>query len=110
MKIICATSIPFAKEVFSTLGETLILDPRQINAETLRDADILVSRSTLKINSALLAGTRVKFAGTCTIGYDHIDTDWLEKNGITWTAAPGCNANSVAEYVTAALQFQVTPE
>ena len=103
MKIICATSIPFAKEVFSTLGETLILDPRQINAETLRDADILVSRSTLKINSALLAGTRVKFAGTCTIGYDHIDTAWLEKNGITWTAAPGCNANSVAEYVTAAL-------
>ena len=103
MKIICATSIPFAREVFGSIGETRIMDPHQITSAIIRDADILIARSTLKINSTLLEGSKVKFIGTCTIGHDHIDTVYLEKNGITWTAAPGCNANSVAEYVTAAL-------
>ena len=103
MKIICTTSIPFAAEVFGPLGELQILDPRQITSSVVRNADILIARSTLKINAALLEGSKVKFAGTCTIGYDHMDTAYLEKCGITWTAAPGCNANSVSEYITAAL-------
>lgn len=103
MKIICATSIPFAKEVFGPLGELQILDPRQITSSVVKNADILIARSTLKINAALLEGSKVKFVGTCTIGRDHLDAGYLEKSGITWTAAPGCNANSVAEYVTSAL-------
>lgn len=103
MNIICATSIPFASEVFGPLGDLQVLDPRQITSSAVKNADILIARSTLKINAVLLDGSKVKFAGTCTIGHDHMDTAYLEKNGITWTAAPGCNANSVAEYITAAL-------
>lgn len=103
MNIICTTSIPFAQEVFGPLGELQILDPRQITSSVVKNADILIARSTLKINAALLEGSKVKFVGTCTIGHDHVDTGYLEKSGITWTAAPGCNANSVAEYLTAAL-------
>ena len=103
MKIICATSIPYAREAFAPLGELQILDPRQITSSVLKDADVLIARSTLKVNEALLEGTNVKFVGTCTIGYDHLDADYMGKRGIVWTAAPGCNANSVAEYVTAAL-------
>jgi len=103
MKIICATSIPFAKEAFGPLGDLQILDPRQITPAIVKDADILITRSTLKVNQDLLQGSKVKFVGACTIGHDHMDTAYLEKTGITWTAAPGCNANSVAEYVTAAL-------
>lgn len=105
MKIICTTSIPFAPETFGLLGELQIVDPARITPAMLSDADILITRSTLKINAALLEGSKVKFVGTCTIGHDHMDTGFLEKNGLTWTAAPGCNANSVAEYVTAALLF-----
>jgi len=103
MKIICATSIPYAKEAFAPLGELQILDPKQITPKILKDADVLVTRSTLKVGAELLEGTGVKFVGTCTIGYDHLDLDYLEKRKIVWTASPGCNANSVAEYVTAAL-------
>jgi erythronate-4-phosphate dehydrogenase len=103
MKIICTTSIPFAQEVFAPLGELTILEPRQVSPAALRNADILICRSTLKVNKSLLEGSKVQFVGTCTIGYDHFDTEYLDKKGITWTAAPGCNANSVAEYVTAAL-------
>jgi erythronate-4-phosphate dehydrogenase len=103
MKIICASSIPFAREVFGPLGELQIIDPHQITPSAVKNADILIARSTLPVNAALLEGSKVKFVGTCTIGYDHVDTGYLEKNGITWTAAPGCNANSVAEYIVAAL-------
>lgn len=103
MKIICATSIPFAKEAFGPLGDLQILPPSEITRGTVRDADILIARSTLKINAALLEGSRVKFVYTCTIGTDHMDLDYLDGAKINWGSAAGCNANSVAEYVTSAL-------
>jgi erythronate-4-phosphate dehydrogenase len=40
---------------------------------------------------------------TATIGYDHIDTQWLQEAGIRWTNCPGCNSGSVAQYVECAL-------
>lgn len=103
MKIICATNMPFAGEAFGTLGDVTILPPRAITSERVRDADLLAIRSTTRIDQALLAGSRVRFVGTATIGYDHMDVGYLEKAGIAWCAAPGCNANSVSEYFAAAL-------
>lgn len=103
MKIICATSMPFAREAFGRLGHVEILPPREITSARVRDADILAARSTLRVNRALLEGSRVRFVGTATIGTDHLDIPWLEQAGIRWCSAAGCNANSVAEYVAAAL-------
>lgn len=103
MKIICATNMPFAEEAFRTLGEVSILAPREITSERVRAADLLAVRSTTRIDRALLAGSRVRFVGTATIGYDHLDAAYLEQAGIRWCAAPGCNANSVSEYLVAAL-------
>ncbi len=103
MKILCSTNIPFAEEAFRTLGEVAVLPPRALTAERVRDADALVIRSTLRVNRALLEGSRVRFVGTATIGTDHMDLEFLERAGIAWCAAPGCNANSVSEYVAAAL-------
>jgi len=51
----------------------------------------------------LLAGSKVRFVATATIGFDHIDTEYLAKNDIGFASAPGSNANSAAEYVIAAL-------
>jgi erythronate-4-phosphate dehydrogenase len=45
----------------------------------------------------------VKFVGTVTIGTDHVDEEFLGKNGITFVSAPGSNSNSVGEYITATL-------
>lgn len=103
MKIICATNMPLASEAFSTLGETTVLEGRSIAASDVRDADLLALRSTTQVNRALLEGSRVRFVGTATIGTDHLDLDYLERAGIRWCFAPGCNANSVSEYITAAL-------
>jgi erythronate-4-phosphate dehydrogenase len=69
----------------------------------VRDADILAVRSTTAVNAGLLDGSRVRFVGTATIGTDHLDLDYLERAGIRWCHAPGCNANSVSEYIVACL-------
>ncbi len=103
MKIICATNMPFVGEAFRTLGDVTILAPREITPARVRDADLLAVRSTTRIDRALLDGSRVRFVGTATIGYDHLDTAYLDQAGIKWCAAPGCNANSVSEYLMAAL-------
>lgn len=103
MKIICATNMPFALEAFTTLGEARVLEGRAISAADVRDVDILALRSTTIVNRALLEGSKVRFVGTATIGTDHLDVDYFSQAGIHWCFAPGCNANSVSEYVAAAL-------
>jgi erythronate-4-phosphate dehydrogenase len=51
----------------------------------------------------LLQNSSIRFIGTATIGFDHIDTDFCKKNNIYWTNAPGCNADSVAQYILSSL-------
>ena len=62
-------------------------------------------RSVTKVNEALLAGSRIGFVGTATAGTDHVDDAWLQRQGIGFSAAPGCNAIAVVEYVFSALML-----
>lgn len=103
MKVICSSSMPYVREAFSELGEAVVLDGRSITADDVRDADIMAIRSTTKTNRALLEGSKVRFIGTATIGTDHFDFPYFEEAGIRWCYAPGCNANSVSEYIATAL-------
>ncbi len=103
MKIVCATNMPYALEAFSTLGEAVVLEGRHIGPADVKDAEILALRSATVVNRALLEGSRVRFVGTATIGTDHLDIPYFEQAGIHWRFAPGCNANSVSEYLVAAL-------
>ncbi len=103
MKIVCSANMPLAEEAFSTLGDTIVLPGRDIRPSDVRDADVLAIRSTTRVDSSLLAHSNVRFVGTATIGIDHMDIRYLEERGIEWCAAPGCNANSVSEYVACAL-------
>ena len=103
MKIVCDKNMPYAAESFATLGQVTLKGGRQIAPEDVRDADALITRSTTRVNRSLLEGSAVRFYGSGVIGTDHIDIPYLESRGIAWSAAPGCNAESVANYVTAAL-------
>jgi len=103
MKIIADTNIPFVEDCFSAIGDVTLVSGREITAELVKDADILLVRSITKVNEELLGGSSVKFAATATIGMDHIDREYLDRSGIGFSSAPGSNANSVAEYVVAAL-------
>ncbi len=102
-KIIADENIPGAREAFSHLGEVRLLPGRAITRETLLDTNILLVRSITSVNTKLLQNTAVHFVGTATIGTDHVDTAYLEQQGIAFASAAGSNANSVAEYVVAAL-------
>jgi erythronate-4-phosphate dehydrogenase len=94
---------PYVVQAFEKIGKVTALDTREITKDTVHDADILIVRSETKVDQHLLEGSRVKFVGTVTIGTDHVDEEYLAKNGITFVSAPGSNSNSVSEYMTAAL-------
>lgn len=103
LKIVVDENIPFAEAFFAPLGDVVRLPGRTMTAADVRDADALVVRSVTPVNAALLAGSSIKFVGTCTIGTDHLDLDYLQANNIGFSSAPGCNANSVVEYIFSAL-------
>lgn len=103
MKIVCSTNMPFVQEAFSTLGECRVQEGRHLTAADVKEVDLLALRSTTKVDRALLEGSKVRFVGTATIGTDHLDLAYLGQAGIHWCFAPGCNANSVSEYIVAAL-------
>jgi erythronate-4-phosphate dehydrogenase len=103
MKIIADTNIPFVEECFSSVGEVKVVNGREITPAVVADADALIVRSVTRVDSDLLSKSRVRFVGTATIGFDHIDTDYLTQRNIGFASAPGSNANSAAEYVIAAL-------
>ena len=103
MIIVADENIPLAVELFGVLGNLRLYPGRSINAERLTDADVLLVRSVTQVDASLLDGTRVKFVGSATIGVDHLDTDYLDQQGIGYCNAPGCNAQSVVEYVISVL-------
>lgn len=103
LKIVVDRHTPLAAEAFSTVGEVVTVETGGFTPLAVRDADAIIVRSETKVGAGLLDGSRVRFVGTTTIGTDHIDTAWLDARGIAFASAPGCNANSVCEYVLAAL-------
>lgn len=68
----------------------------------------MVIRSVTKVNPSLIGNSKIEFIGTCTIGTDHVDEEYLKKSGITFKSAPGCNAQAVAEYVITNLLLYAT--
>ncbi len=103
MKILVDENMPYARDLFARLGEVTAVPGRPIPVEKLDDADALMVRSVTKVNSQLLDGKNVRFVGTATAGTDHVDQDYLAQAGIAFSAAPGCNAIAVVEYVFSAL-------
>ena len=103
MKIIADANIPFVAECFSSIGEVKVVGGREITPGIVSDADVLLVRSITPVGADLLTGSKVRFVATATIGFDHIDVDFLRRNNIGFASAPGSNANSAAEYVIAGL-------
>jgi len=96
-------NIVYVREAFRHLGRVRVMPGRTMTAASVKDADVLLVRSVTKVNEELLGGSNVKMVATATIGTDHVDQDYLSRSGIAFANAAGSNANSVAEYVIAAL-------
>ncbi|MFQ5582571.1 MAG: 4-phosphoerythronate dehydrogenase, partial [Mariprofundaceae bacterium] len=71
--------------------------------EALKNADVLLTRSSTQVNADLLEGTPIRFAATATIGDDHFDKVWLENHGIAFANAAGSSTGSVIEYMITVL-------
>lgn len=104
MKILIDENMPYAADLFSQLGEVVTKPGRTLTSDDLIGVDALMIRSVTKVNKSLLEkADKLCFVGTATAGQDHVDQALLEQQGITFTAAPGCNKVGVAEYVLSSL-------
>lgn len=107
MKIVADDKIPFLRGVFEPFAEVVYLPGKAICAADVADADALIVRTRTRCDGALLENSRVRCVATATIGFDHIAAGELAKCGICWSNAPGCNADSVKNYISSA--FAVMP-
>ena len=100
MKVVIDEKIPYLYDALTAMGLDVVPLPGvSIKNGDLTDTDALFVRTRTKCNRELLAGTGVRFIGSATIGYDHIDADYCRENDIVWTNAAGCNAGAVLQYV-----------
>lgn len=103
MLIIADENIPLESQLFSSIGLVKTIHGRKITHHMLSDADILLVRSITPVNFDLLNKSRIKIVGVACTGTDHVDIGYLDQQNIKWCSAAGANANSVADYVAAAL-------
>lgn len=103
LRIIADDKIPFLRAALEPYAEVVYLPGKEITRETLLNADAMLIRTRTICNEKLLHGTNVRFIGTATIGFDHIDTKYCDDHNIRWTNAPGCNSSSVQQYIASAL-------
>jgi len=105
MKVIVDNKIPYIRGQIEQLADEVVyLSGSAIKHEDVKNADVLIVRTRTRCDRNLLEGSKVRLIVTATIGYDHIDTEYCEAAGIKWTNCPGCNANSVCQYVHHALE------
>ena len=83
MKIVVDDKIPYIREKLALLtSDVMYLRGAEITASDVKDADALIVRTRTHCNEQLLSGSKVQFVATATIGFDHIDTDYLKQAGI----------------------------
>ncbi|WP_028387586.1 4-phosphoerythronate dehydrogenase [Legionella fairfieldensis] len=105
MKILADASLPGLLQAFPSPFEITLYHKADEIPSRLQDQEILLCRSTLKVNDTLLKGHSLRYIATASSGTDHIDKKYLYDQGITLIDAKGSNAIAVADYVIATLAF-----
>ncbi len=103
LNILADQDIPYVHEAFRHIGTVHKVAARDITRAAVKGADILLVRSVTSVDHRLVEGSQIQFAGSATIGTDHVDHTALAALGIAFAHARGAGAESVAEYVTAAI-------
>jgi erythronate-4-phosphate dehydrogenase len=104
MKIIADQYLYKLDEMLPPEAELVRYNPDDGFPEQAVEFDALLIRTVTKINPQTLPNAgRLRFIGSATSGFDHVDTDHLDNLGINFTRSEGCNANAVGEYVITVL-------
>ena len=110
MKVVVDSAIPYLRGVLEPYFEVVYRTGDAFATSDVADADALIVRTRTKCNANLLQGSRVRLIATATIGFDHIDMDYCQKQGIRVVTAQGCNAAGVLQWVAAALALLAQKE
>lgn len=105
MNIIIDKNIPYIKGVAENYGNVTYLPGAEFTKENIKGADALIVRTVAHFDKENLENSKVKIICSATIGFDHIDTEYCDKNNIAWYNAPGCNSSSVQQYIVSALIY-----
>jgi erythronate-4-phosphate dehydrogenase len=105
MNILADASLPGLDAAFpSPFKLTKYLHQDKI-PDLLAGQDILLCRSTLKVDAELIRNHSLQYVATASSGSDHLDHGYLRSKNIQAIDAKGCNAASVADYVLSCLAY-----
>lgn len=103
LRVLADENIPGVESLLGAQASVRRFSGRTLHQADLDGVDALLVRSVTPVNGALLARSAVRFVGTATSGFDHVEREYLDAAGIGFAHAPGANANAVVEYVLAAI-------
>lgn len=105
MHLLADENIPGLQAWFGDITSHLSTEPgRAFSPSALAQAEVLLVRSVTVVDATLLQqAPQLKFVGSTTIGFDHLDLAELALRHIPVAWAPGCNAPGVVDFVLAAL-------
>ena len=100
LRILADENMPNVSAWFTNTDVCIERKPgRTLSRKDLVNTDALLVRSVTQVNEDLLHDTPVRFVGSATIGTDHVDQAYLQAQNICFHHAPGCNAQSVADWL-----------
>lgn len=105
MRVLADASITNIDQYFSDFFDLILYANASDLLAHIDSADILVCRSTLKVDESLLKSSMIKCVATASSGTDHIDKQNLMSKKIKLIDAHGVNAQAVCDYVLATLTF-----
>lgn len=111
--ILADKNIPFLTEYIPGNISVRFFDPdtgldSHMATEIRNSVEAIVIRTVTRINADTFdpkSWPALRFIGTASAGFDHVDVDYVRKNGIAFEDAGGSNARAVGEYVSTAIMY-----
>lgn len=103
INILADASLPELETLFKAPFVLTRYQSQQQLIDLLPDQNILLCRSTLRVDANLLTNSSIQCVATASSGTDHIDNDYLMQHNLTLFDAKGSNARAVADYVVSIL-------
>jgi len=106
MILLADRHIPWLEDLLPAAVHLVRFDGGRPPDTLLASADALLVRTVTNVDASLLrAAPRLRWLGTATAGFDHIDTQAVRDAGVHLYVAAGCNAGAVGEYVGRSLSL-----
>lgn len=108
MKILADSTLPNINTLFTLPFKLEKFSDKASLNHLIKNNNILLCRSTLKITNELLNNTNISCVASATSGTCHIDTGYLQTNNIKLFDAKGANSTSVKDYILSSLALLIT--